>query len=207
MVTLALLVGVGLVAAYALKDVNGVGDDVGHEPTAREILLDRGSPSVTQGRGDVTLIVFADYQCPACRIADREMRSAVASDGNVRVVYKDWPIFGPLSQRAAKVALAAARQGIYARVHHALMASPRLDPAGLRQAIESSGGDWQRVLFDLSHPDAAIQRRLETNARQAFSLGLGGTPGYLIGALRVRGALTKKEFITAFEEARAMTGN
>ena len=149
LLTLALFVGIGVIASYALQNANSVGDDVSHSFSAREIMQDDRSPAVGHGRSDVTMIVFADYQCPACRKADPGMRRAIARDGNVRIIYKDWPIFGRRSERAAKVALAAARQGIYSRVHHALMASPRLDEAGLREAVETSGGNWQRIVVDL----------------------------------------------------------
>src|SRR5690606_18407885 len=97
------------------------------------------------GNADLTVVMFTDYQCPACRKADPALRAALARDGNVRVVYKDWPVFGERSEYAAKVALAAHRQGIYCAVHHALMNAPSLDHAALREVIVRAGGDWTQL--------------------------------------------------------------
>ena len=72
------------------------------------------------------------------------MRKAVARDGNIRLVYKDWPIFGAQSERAAKVALAADRQGIYPSVHHALMHMP-VDGQSMRRAERADANDGSTV--------------------------------------------------------------
>lgn len=149
------------------------------------------------------MVVFTDYRCPACRRADPEMRRAVQADGGVTVVYKDWPIFGDRSERAARVALASARQGIYPAVHHAFMGAPTLDEPTLRALIERAGGDWTRLEIDLHRNATSIDEQLARNARQAFALGLGGTPGYLIGTLRVRGAQAEGKFRAAFDAARS----
>jgi protein-disulfide isomerase len=123
----------------------------------------------------------------------------------VRVVYKDWPIFGERSERAAKVALAAHRQDIYPILHHRLMRSPSFDDAAVRDAVETAGGNWQQLQSDLITHEAAIDNQLLANSRDAFALGLQGTPGYLIGPLLVQGALTEREFLRAFEQARSET--
>nr|WP_241233695.1 DsbA family protein [Altericroceibacterium xinjiangense] len=149
--------------------------------------------------------MFTDYQCSACRKADPALRRAVARDGNVRVVYKDWPILGERSERAATVALAAHRQGIYPSVHRQLMKSPSLDDTALRNAVEGAGGDWEQVEADLLTHGPAIANQLAANRLDAFALVLQGTPSYLIGPLLVEGALTEREFLRAFEQARSDT--
>ncbi|MFP3386673.1 DsbA family protein, partial [Tritonibacter sp. SIMBA_163] len=66
-------------------------------------------------------IEFFDYRCPYCRqVADLVLETAEA-DGNVRVVYKEYPILGPDSEFASRAAIAAAMQGKYAEFHKALM--------------------------------------------------------------------------------------
>lgn len=202
LVGLGFLVGVGLVLSGLLRSSADRADSAASSSLAQELLQERSSPEVRYGRADLTLVVFTDYRCPACRKADPAMRQAVAKDGNVRIVYKDWPIFGAQSRRAALVALAAARQGIYASVHRALMASPNLDDTALRQAVEFSGGDWLQILSDLKQHREAFDRQLASNAVQAFGLGLQGTPGYLVGRLRLRGAQSEAQFLRAFASAR-----
>lgn len=200
LVALALL---GMLVAYALRTSRPLGVDVGASPSAVQMLEDRGSPQVVQGEGNLTVVMFTDYQCPSCRLADPALRAAIARDGDVRVIYRDWPIFGERSERAARVALAAHRQGIYPAVHQRLMTSVSLDDGALRLAVEQAGGSWERVEADLVTHETEISDQLADNSRDAFALGLAGTPGYLIGPLRVEGALTEAEFLRAFGQARS----
>lgn len=200
---LVALVLLGVLAAYALRTFGALGQDVGASPSAVEMLEDRRSPQVVRGDGSLTVVMFTDYQCPSCRRADPALRAAIARDGNVRVIYRDWPIFGERSERAAKVALAAHRQGIYPALHRRLMTSASLDDAALRVAVEQAGGSWERVEADLLTHGTEISDQLAANGRDAFALGLDGTPGYLIGPLLVEGALTEREFLRAFGQARS----
>ena len=179
-----------------------VGTDLGHLQTVADIRKDQRSPATANARADVTIIVFTDYQCPACRSSEAALQSAARDDGRVRIVYKEWPVFGPRSEGAARVALASAYQGLYSAVHAALMRAA-LDQPALRQAVEQSGGDWQRLQADLERHRADIDAELARNARQAFSIGLQGTPDYLIGPILVKGGLDRRSFIRAIASARA----
>src|SRR3546814_10122181 len=60
---------------------------------------------------DLTLVVFTDYQCPFCRQMHARLTALAKEDGNVRIVFKDWAIFGESSVEAARRALAAKYQG------------------------------------------------------------------------------------------------
>jgi protein-disulfide isomerase len=130
------------------------------------------------------------------------MLRAVARDGNLRVVYKDWPIFGHRSERAAAIALASVYQNIYPEVHDRLMSGPAETDEDLRLAVQQSGGNWPRVLSDLALRRQSIEAQLLHNKRQAFELALAGTPGYLIGSILVRGAMTEREFLRVFQKGR-----
>lgn len=197
------LVLLGLAVSYWLRSTSAIGRYVGDSPSAARLLADDRSPATTAGAADLTVVVFTDYQCPLCRRADPAFRSAAARDGNLRVVYKDWPIFGESSEKAARGALAAHRQGLYLPVHRALMRAPAVDEAALRRAVEDAGGDWRRLQADLVRHAPAIARDLALNGEEAFSLGLAGTPGYLVGPYLIEGALTEDEFRRAFAQARA----
>ncbi len=125
-------------------------------------------------------------------------------DGGVQVAYKDWPIFGDVSEQAARVALASEPQGLYFKVHHALMRENRaLTEPVLREIVERERGDWARLAYDLQKRRERIQTALARTATHAFALGIAGTPAFLIGPLLVKGALNRSEFAKAFSEARA----
>jgi protein-disulfide isomerase len=189
------------VAAILLRTRAPLAEDVASNMLAQAVREDRSSPEDNNPSSDLRLIVFTDYGCPACRASHPAMKSAVAGDGKVQIVYKDWPVLGERSRRAAEVAIASDMQGIYFLVHDALM---RLHPGsetGLRAAVEQSGGDWRRS-SDLLEARPRILEQLALNRRQAFELGLSGTPGYLIGSGLVRGAVSEGQFTRLFRDAR-----
>lgn len=193
--------GVSLV----LRETVPIGRDVSGSPFAGEALARGGVSGLAPAEADLTLLLFTDYQCPICRTSETELLSALGADGKVRLTYREWPVFGPVSERAARVALAAAPQGIYPALHGLLMEEPRrLDDQVLREAIERVGGDWAAVERHLAEKGSAIDRELAQNASDAFGLGLAGTPGYLIDSLLVEGAQTARGFRRAFAAARSL---
>lgn len=201
---LVALVVAGWLAALILRAAQPIGREVGDNPTARELLADRDLPSQRVAAPTLTLVVVTDYLCPACKGADAALHAAAARDGHVRIAYLDWPVFGPPAERAARVALAADRQGIYPALHRRLMAEQRMPTdAVLREAVEASGGSWPRILADLRAHGVAIDRRLAANRVAAFALGITGTPAYLAGPVLVLGAADERGFARLFEEGRA----
>nr|WP_233150780.1 DsbA family protein [Sphingomonas sp. BT553] len=197
------IVLLGWAVGHLFQSARPIGRDVGDNPVARSLLLDRQGPSSGATDSTLTLVLFTDYQCPACRLAAPAMEAAVASDGHVRILYRDWPIFGPASERAARLALAADRQGIYPPLHRLLMGERRpLDDRVLAEAVVAAGGDWDRVQADLRRYDAAITAQLGRTLDAARRLGLAGTPSYLVGPLLVEGAMDEAGFRRAFAAAR-----
>ena len=199
------LIAVIVVAALFgifLKAQAPLGQNISDNSLARAVREDQSSPADENPSADLTLIVFSDYRCPACRVAHPAMKRAVERDGRVRIVYKDWPIYGAASERAAEVAIASNFQKIYPLVHDQLMTAGAGSDRALRSAVEISGGDWRRLQNDLVKNRPEILAQLGRNRRQAFELRLPGTPGYLIGPILVQGALSEAEFTRLFRQAR-----
>ena len=72
-----------------------------------DILRDPAAPVGGNPEGDVTIVAFTDYNCPFCKKAEPDLERAVREDGNIRLVYKDWPILTQASVHGARLALAA----------------------------------------------------------------------------------------------------
>jgi protein-disulfide isomerase len=200
---LLVVVSIGWGAAQLLRKTAPLGREMRANVRALAMLQDEALPRRDVSAPTLTIVVFVDYQCPACKLASPAMNAAVAKDGHVRVIYRDWPIFGPRSEDAARVALASARQGIYLSVHDRLMGErQQLDEAVMREAVEAAGGNWVRLQQDLRDDRTQIDSKLARNAADATSLGIAGTPAYLIGPILIIGALNADEFSRAFEAAR-----
>ena len=96
------------------------------------MLRDPEIPSLGNPKGDLTIVEFFDYQCPYCKKLTPELAQLVQEDGNIRMVLKDWPIFGEVSVDAARLALAAKYQNKYAEAHDALIGAEA--PNSLRRS-------------------------------------------------------------------------
>src|SRR5712671_3152658 len=83
--------------AKAQQNITALKDDIFKDPT---------SPVAGNPDGDVTVVEFFDYRCPYCKVVAPDLAKAVAADGKVRLIYKEFPILGPASLTAAKAALA-----------------------------------------------------------------------------------------------------
>src|SRR5580700_1197935 len=92
------------------------------EPTEASVLRDPDNPVLGNPDGDITIVEWFDFNCPYCRKLEPELRQVVQDDGKVRLVLKDWPILGPVSVAAARLALATKYQDKYVVAHDALFA-------------------------------------------------------------------------------------
>ncbi len=161
----------------------------------------KADPVVGNPQGDVTLIEFLDYQCGYCKSVWQPLADVVAQDGKVRVIYKDFPILGPGSVVAARAALAAQAQGKYAELHDALMAfRGRLDEETVLRIAKSVGLD--SVALKMRMEDPAIQARLDENIALAQTLGISGTPAFIVGEQLYPGALPPDALREIIAEAR-----
>ena len=174
------------------------------EINVEQILNDPASPIGGDPKGDVTIVAFLDYNCPFCKKATPGLAKAVKEDGHVRLVYKDWPILAPSSVDGAKLALAANYQGKYEEAHAALMAlKGRSTAAQMRAAIKGAGVDMARLDADLSAHGGDIAALIKRDNAEAESLGLQGTPVFLIGPFKVAAAVDYDEFRRVINQARA----
>jgi protein-disulfide isomerase len=172
-------------------------------PVVRTVLGDRGSPHAGAEAPDVTVVVFTDYQCGICKATDPALSRLITDDPGVRVVFKDWPIRGKASTAAARHVLAADRQGGYLALHQAFMTlSGPLDPGRFDAAVAFAGLDDARLQADLAAHGGAIDAQLRGHALQAFSLGLNGTPGYLVGPWLIIGGMDDAALARAVARAR-----
>ena len=167
------------------------------------ILNDPDAPVGGNPDGDVTIVAFLDYNCPFCKKATPALAKLVAADGGVRLVYKDWPILAASSVDGARMALAAKYQGKYEQAHAALMVAPgRSSRDRMAEAIRNAGVDMTRLEADLKAHDSEISALINRNRDEADSLGLEGTPVFLIGPFKVAAALDYDGLKRVVDQAR-----
>jgi protein-disulfide isomerase len=195
----AVMLGLDIAPGSAL----GQSDASDNVLTESAVLRDPDIPVAGNADGDITIVEYFDFNCPYCRKVEPELRQVVQDDGKVKLVYKDWPVLGPVSVIAAKMALAAKYQDKYVAAHDALMGTAsKLTEPRIRELLSNAGIDVDRAAKDLETNAKAIDAILARNNDQATAFGFKGTPSFIIGKFRVPGALTMAQFDQAIADAR-----
>jgi protein-disulfide isomerase len=178
-------------------------EQAGIEEQRRWFTEDEVAPAVKPASYDVTIIEYMDYQCPYCRASHGPLKQLLAKDKKVRVIFRDWPIFGPASEAAALTAIASKYQGKYLEMHEALMETPLpLDREKIRAAAKTAGVDWDRLQKDMAAHSEEIEDLFQRNSEQAEAIGLQGTPGFIIGNVQSFGGMTLKQLEASVANAR-----
>ena len=159
------------------------------------IYSDPDSPTAGNDKGDVSIVVFFDYNCGYCRNTLPRLQSISAKDPLVRIIYKEFPVLGPQSTYAAKAALSAARQGKYVEFHNALMTAESTGEDSIKSISKTLGLDYTKLQKDMADPQ--IDEQLARIQRLAGSLDINGTPAYIIGDQIIPGAIDA-ESLTRF---------
>lgn len=198
-----------LVAAMLVAAAVGMPADVHAQAGSTDalsdnsILKDPDVPVLGNPHGDITIIEYFDYRCPYCKTVNPVISKIVKDDGRIRLIFKDWPVFGEVSVHAAKLVLAAKYQDKYAEAHEALIGmKEKLTEANLLNTLAAAGVEAERAERDLAIHEKAIVAILARNHEQAEAFGFQGTPAFIVGRFRIPGVLSAENFKKAIADAR-----
>ena len=184
-------------------------DQQAKEDAAKSILKDKKSllerddnaPVLGNPDGDVTVVEFFDYNCPYCKTAAPMVKAAIASDAQLRVVYREWPILSDGSVVAARAALAARVQGKYEDFHWELMKiRNKIDESVVFKAAEKVGLDIDQLKSDMKSP--SIDEHIQKSMQLAQALNFSGTPSFVIGNNMAPGLISPEQFQEMIDDAR-----
>lgn len=165
------------------KSFEGIQKDA---PKYADKLFRQGNdPIAGNPNGKVTLVEFFDYQCPHCIDMVPVVDNLIKNNPNLKVVYKEFPIRGPMSDFSARAALAAQKQGKYSEFHKALMTS-KVEPLTeevVYELAKSNGLNVDQLKVDMKSP--AIDQQVKENMELAKGLKLMWTPVFFIAPSNV----------------------
>lgn len=174
------------------------------QTSMNEVFFDRDAPVLGNPKGKVAMVEFFDYQCPYCKSSHTMLKKVVAADGDVRLVMKDWPIFGGASIFAAQAVLGAAQIGKYQVAMEALMKTKaRLSEEDVEKALTGAGLSMQELAASVNKNNEKISGILDRNYNQALSFNFVGTPSFVIGKTIYAGVLDEKGLKDAIRRARS----
>ena len=153
---------------------------------ANALFHQASDPMAGNPKGAVTVVEFFDYQCPHCVDMAPVMASIIKANPNLRVIYKEFPIRGAVSEFAARAALAANLQGKYDAFSHALLTSNKpLSEAVIFEIATANGLDINKLKSDME--SNAIKNQVKATIKLAQDLKLFGTPALFVGKTSAAG--------------------
>jgi protein-disulfide isomerase len=132
---------------------------------------------VANPAGKITMTEFYDYRCPHCANIAPKIAALIGAHPDLRVVFKEMPIFGATSEHAAYAALAVKKAGgDYLGVYQAFMAARPLDDPAIDRIAVAKGARRSDIV-----PGPANTAQLAATSALFSKLGMDGTPGFVIG--------------------------
>lgn len=149
------------------------------ESNANALLNAPNTPIFGNPKGTVTLVEFFDYQCPYCKKMSGPLTKLAQSNSNLRIVMKEWPVFGESSEFAARAAIASQLQNKYPAFHQALMNTKgHLTIPDVLTVAKNTGLDMTKLQADMN--SKPVMNELKNNLMLARALQLIGTPAFII---------------------------
>jgi predicted DsbA family dithiol-disulfide isomerase len=181
------------------KLFEAAGVDVLLERPRVEVAAD--GPSKGPANATVTIIEFSDFQCPFCSRALPVIEEVMALyPDDVRVVYRHMPLdrIHPRARTAAEASLCAQDQNQFWAYHDLLFANTRAladeDLARYAQELNLDVAAWQQCMSEGRH-----QATVEADVEAARSIGVTGTPAFIINGLILTGAQPVDEFVSVID--------
>jgi len=177
----AIRLGICAAGAYAVGGTTVSAQDNPMPKELREALeREPNAPVLGKGNGDITLTEFFDYNCPFCRASVDDVHRLISEDKNLRVVFREWPVFGEGSVFSTKASLAALKQKKYWQFHTALMAiKGEANETTAIKVAQQVDLDLHRLREDMESPE--VLGHIEHSMALANHMGLMGTPTFIAG--------------------------
>ncbi|MEU5426793.1 DsbA family protein [Streptomyces olivoreticuli] len=171
-----------------------------------------GDDPLAVGKADapVVLVEYADYQCSYCgkftRDSQPELIKKYVDEGTLRIEFRNFPIFGKDSERAARASWAAGRQGRFWQFHDEVYAKTRKGDALAEDKLvdmakDSGVTDLDRFRADLNGP--ASEAAVKKDQEEGYSIGVQSTPSFLVNGQPIAGAQPMSAFDEAIAQAKA----
>lgn len=168
----------------------------------QELENDPTTPFVGNEKGDVSIVMFSDYRCGFCKKSSPILERILGQDKNLKLMIKEFPVLGPSSLVSAKVALAVFKldKRKYAAVHKQLYTTTLTNEKDLLKLSKAVGIDGKALLAEMAKSE--YDQILAKQNSLASSLGINGTPAYVIDGTLYPGALAEKQLQDIIKQVR-----
>lgn len=161
-----------------------------------ELFNDPTSGTYAPADADVTIVEFFDYSCGYCKKAQASVNELLAQDKKVKIIYKDYPILGQASVEMSQVSVAVnlIDPASYKKFHDAMMKSNAHSKDDAIKIAKANGINGEKLDKTLKNEQEKIGKILQANSILGSSIGINGTPGFVIGEELIPGAVDVATF-------------
>jgi protein-disulfide isomerase len=159
-------------------------------------------PARGPGNAPITIVEFADFQCPFCRRMEQTLHSLIERyPRQIRLVYRNYPLtdIHPEAWHAAQAAVCAGRQGKFWEMHDAVFSdSAPLGIASLRTIATRVGLDASA--FETCVRSEEVNTSIRADRSAADALGVRATPTLFINGRFVQGGVTEEQLAAVIDD-------
>lgn len=170
----------------------------------KELIEKADSPPILGNpEGDITIIVFYDYNCSFCKKANENVNEIIATDPGIKVILRPLPILGGTSMYAAKTALAIQKISPenFSIIHDAIMQMKEISEETIKTLVAKHNIDYAMVDNEIN--SFSIKQLINKNFELAKGLGIQGAPSYIINGHFVPGLIAVEKFKTIILQLRS----
>lgn len=163
-----------------------------------------GNPPILGNKdGDISMVMFYDYNCGFCKKANLEINKVIDSDSGVKIILRPIPILGGTSLYAAKTSLALQKisEENFLAIHNDMMKMQSLDENSIKELMENYKLDYSVVENEIN--SYATKQLITENYDLARSLNISGAPSYIINGIFVPGFIPEDKFKQIILQIRA----
>ena len=177
----------------AEKTISSKIDELEHSST---------TPFAGNKNGDVVVVTFSDYNCGYCKRVMPDILALLKEDADVKFVHKDFPILGERSIVNAKASMAFFElySNKWLDFHTEMLKDTPRNDDQLYALVAKMGGDVETFKKETAKPD--YQTRIQENMQLGQSIGVRGTPAFVVDGEYIRGAVDLRTFKQKISEAR-----
>jgi protein-disulfide isomerase len=163
---------------------------------------DDHSPALGAKESPITIIEFADFQCPYCRESQHILKQVLkAYENQVRLVFKHLPLeIHPDATVTARAAFCAGEQGRFWQYHDGLFAMDSFSPAALRKAAGELKLDLEK--FDACLSSDASHNAVAHDKKEAARWSIDSTPTFIVNGKILKGAIDFATFKAVIEKTK-----
>ena len=185
------------------KDAQGASDALKDANLRAQVYDTTHAATVGPADSKRVIVEFFDYNCPACKMEAKAFQEIVTKDKTVRIIFREYPIFGPVSENNSRLGLAVARlspEKYFAFYEKMMGHQGHAEEKDTLAIIKDLGLDVEKVKAESQTP--AVAEILEANSKLGDALHIQGTPTLVVGNEIIPHAASPEELLAKLGAAK-----